>query len=99
MEHYQEKASFISIFGFTGALHGGLVQSRVANFNFRESNEAVLFYSNKAASRELLYATTIGFAKGVAPLGHSLWNILHFICVSHILHFKSDPTQKINQKN
>lgn len=67
------EASFITIFGFTGglvgALYGGLVQSKYAIMNFRESNEAVLYYSNKAASRELLDATTIGFGKGVAKWG------------------------------
>lgn len=67
------EASFITIFGFTGgmvgALYGGLVQSKYANMSFRESNQAVAFYSNKAASRDLLDATTIGFGKGAVKWG------------------------------
>lgn len=67
------EASFISMFtftgGFIGGIYGGLLNSRIANFNFRESNEATLYYSQKAAKRELLDKTTIGFAQGFLKWG------------------------------
>lgn len=67
------EASYISMFsfagGFIGALYGGLLESRIANLNYRESNEAVVYYSQKAAQRDLLDKTTIGFGKGVARWG------------------------------
>lgn len=55
--------------GVIGAAYGGLYQSRSANFNYRESNEATLYFSNKVAARKLLDATTIGFSKGVVRWG------------------------------
>lgn len=67
------EAAFINMFtftgGFIGALYGGLLNSRIVNLNFRESNEATLYYSQKAAKRELLDKTTIGFAQGVLKWG------------------------------
>ncbi|XP_055303827.1 RPII140-upstream gene protein-like isoform X1 [Sitodiplosis mosellana] len=67
------EASFVSIStftgGFIGAIYGGLLTSRIANLSFRESNEATVYYSQKAAARELLDKTTIGFAKGVVTWG------------------------------
>lgn len=67
------EASFISMFTFTGAFigacYGGLFQSRLANLNFRESNEATLYYSQRAAQRDLLDRTTIGFAQGAVKWG------------------------------
>lgn len=55
--------------GFIGGLYGGLLNSRIVNLRFRESNEATLYYSQKAAQRELLDKTTIGFAQGVVKWG------------------------------
>lgn len=55
--------------GFIGALYGGLLNSRMVNFSFRESNEATLYYSQKAAHRALMDKTAIGFAQGVAKWG------------------------------
>lgn len=67
------EAAFINLFAFsgafTGAFYGGLLKSRMENMNFRESNEATLYDSQKAAHRALLDKTTLGFAKGAVRYG------------------------------
>lgn len=67
------EASFINMFGLCGgvigAIYGGLLHSRLQNVRFRESNEATLYYSKKAAHRELVDAMTISFGKGAARFG------------------------------
>lgn len=65
--------SYISIVGFTGALlgslYGGLVESRFKNQSYIESNEATVYYSKKAANRELIDNMTLSFGKGAAKFG------------------------------
>lgn len=54
---------------FIGGIIGGVFQARVANMNFRESNEASLFESNLDAKRKLQNDSTIGFGKGAFRMG------------------------------
>lgn len=65
--------SFINLFGFTGgmmgALYGGLLNARITNIRFRESNEATVFDSQRVAHRKLLDSTALGFGKGAARFG------------------------------
>lgn len=67
------EASFVNVFtftgAFTGAFYGGLLHSRIENMNFRESNEATLYYSQKTAQSALMDRTTIGFGKGALRFG------------------------------
>ncbi|XP_031629623.1 RPII140-upstream gene protein [Contarinia nasturtii] len=67
------EASFISMVGFTGAyigaIYGGILESKRANMNFRETTEAVLYQSRREAQRELQNSTTVGFGKGVFRWG------------------------------
>lgn len=54
---------------FVGAIYGGLLRSRMENMTFRESNEATLYYSQKAAQRMLMDKTTLGFGRGALRYG------------------------------
>lgn len=59
--------------GFAGMMIGGVIggifYSRVANINFRESNEATLFVTDLVAKRKLQDESTVGFGKGFFRLG------------------------------
>lgn len=71
-----KELAFINVAGFAGmiigAIYGGLAQSRISHFNYRESNEATLYYSNMAAHRSLHDEMTIGFGKGAFRWGRRI---------------------------
>lgn len=52
-----------------GGLLGGIFQSKVANINFRDSNEATVFETQLDAKRKLQNESTVGFGKGFFRLG------------------------------
>lgn len=54
---------------FVGGIYGGILQAKIANWNFRETNEATLYDSSLAAKRMLQNETTVGFAKGAFRWG------------------------------
>lgn len=67
------EASFVNMFGFVGAMlggiNGGLLYSRLSNLTFRESNEATVFESRGVAQRKMQDTMTLSFARGAVRFG------------------------------